>query len=137
MAAMDSLGFPSLRTKASRVLFMMKHGAKQRMMRRYAVVLSMVSASAPKRAAMAGAQKSPARRNTPPAASASPTVLVYTRLASFSCPWNMKMENRVPPPAPIIRPVALMTLYTEIARLRAARPLVPSALDTKYVSARI
>ena len=75
--------------------------------------------------------------NTPPAASASPTVLVYTRLASFSCPWNMKMENRVPPPAPIIRPVALMTLYTEIARLRAARPLVPSALDTKYVSARI
>ena len=31
MAAMDSFGFPSLRTKASRVLFMMKQGAKQRM----------------------------------------------------------------------------------------------------------
>ena len=97
----------------------------------------MVSPSAPRTAARTGAHKRPAKRNTPPAASASPTVLVNTCPASLSCPWNLKMENRVPPPAPIISPVALITLYTEIARLRAARPLVPRALDTKYVSARI
>ena len=62
---------------------------------------------------------------------------VNARLAEAPSPWFLRMEYRVPPPMPIIRPLPWIKLYTGMARLSAARPSAPMPSETKKVSAKI
>ena len=131
MAVMDKAGFLSLRTNAKTTLLRIKQGAKHKITFRYVSVISNVSLSAPSLIATAPEKNSPSAAKIKPVISPITAVQVKTRLASSSSPCVLSMAKRVAPPIPNIRPVALIILYTEIARFKDASPDAPNAFETK------
>ena len=104
---------------------------------KYILVIDRVVASAPKINAKALDPNIPIIKKTN--AKAMPIFIpvvkiIFAFLSSF---WDFNIPYLLAPPIPIINPIPLITLYTDIDRLRAARTVAPKALDTKNVSAKI
>ena len=93
--------------------------------------------SAPSRRASGTAHSRPASASSPPSVPPQARAREKARSARTPSPWVRQMAYRVAPPMPSISPSPLMRPKTEMARLRAASPSVPSRWATNRVSARM
>ena len=110
MAAMESWGAPSLRTKHSSTLFIKKAGENSKITRRYVWAMVNTFPAPPNSRTMSPANRSPTATKNAASTAARYSTWVKALLASRRLPWLCKMEYRVPPPMPIIRPLPWMKL---------------------------
>ena len=110
IAAIESWGAPSLRTKQSSTLFSRKAGANRRITCRYVRDISKTFSSAPNRVTIVPEKKRPTSMKKTANAAARYSALVKVRLAASWSAWLFWIEYFVPPPMPIIRPLPLMKL---------------------------
>ena len=137
MAAMDSCGLPSLRTKGSNTLLSRKNGTNAKMVRRYVSVSGRVTASAPSSVDTGVTNTSTASMSTAAAMPAMASAVVNVRFAARVSPRAAHTWNSVAAPMPSMRPVACSTVYSTMEKLSAAKPSDPTPFAMKNVSARM